>query len=114
MLGKRQTWSMDIRHSVKKWGESIGRDGTIGYDGSLPSPNPQHSDLLEFLTRNLYGFCLHIIAHAELIDGDELVATFQPGPRFDGQVHLPSPSRPGQYDRAFTGAGLQATLVDFN
>jgi hypothetical protein len=43
MPGKRQTWSLDSKPSVKKWGESTGRDGAMGYDGSRRSPHALQS-----------------------------------------------------------------------
>jgi hypothetical protein len=39
---------------------------------------------LQLLPWKLHGVNLHIIADAKLIDGDQLIAAFQPGPRFDG------------------------------
>ncbi len=44
----------------------------------------QNGNLLQLLTRKLHSLNLHVIAHAEFVDGHELIATFQPGPRFDG------------------------------
>lgn len=72
----------------------------------LVTSGAQHGNPLQFLTWDLYGFDLDVIADAELINGDELVAPFQPGPRLDGQGHFPGTSRPVQDDRAFAGAWL--------
>ena len=58
----------------------------------------QNGDLLQLLTRKLHGLNLHVITNAELIDGHELIATFQPGSRFDGQGHFPSTAGPRQDD----------------
>ena len=66
----------------------------------------QNGNPLQFLTWDLYGFDLDVIADAELINGDELLAPLQPGPWSDGQGHFPGTSRPVQGDRAFAGAWL--------
>jgi hypothetical protein len=66
------------------------------------------------LARNLRGFDLDVMADFELINDEELIATFQPGPPFDGQGHFLSHFPPGQDDRTFTGPRLQATLIDRN
>ena len=62
----------------------VGRDGLPPGAGSI-SASAQDTDLLKLLTWNLQGLNLHVIAHAEFIDGDELIAAFQPRARFDGQ-----------------------------
>ena len=82
-------------HSKKglTYAQSVGYDAmTQGY-GSVSS-GAQNGDLLQLLPRNLHGFSLDIIAHAELVDGDELIAAFQPGPRFNGQGDFPGIGRP--------------------
>jgi hypothetical protein len=47
-----------------------------------------------------------MIAHAEFIDGDELIAAFQPRPQVDGQGDFLITGDLREDDRAFTGAGL--------
>ena len=61
----------------------------VGRDGMAPSCDAsflctvQDRNLLKLLTRKLHRFNLHIIADAEFVDSDELIATFQPCPWFD-------------------------------
>jgi hypothetical protein len=90
-----------------------GHDGMALCDGSS-SFTAQNADLLKLLTRKLHGLDFDIIAHAELVDGNELIAAFQPGPGFDSQGDLPGIACSRQDNRAFAGAWLQAALVDLN
>ena len=76
--------------------QSLGRTGMIRGCGS--SSVAQNGNPLQLFTRQLHGFNLHMIANAELVDGHELSAAFQPGPRFDGQGHFPTTCRPRQDD----------------
>src|SRR5882724_10536288 len=94
--------------------QSFGRVGMIPGRGSVALSAIQNGDPLQRFTRQLYGFDLHVIANAEFVDGNEISTALQPGPRFDGQGYFPSTSNRRQDDRAFTGAGLQAALVDFD
>ncbi len=67
--------------------QSVGCDTMIRCYGSFAS-SAQNSDLLYLLTWDLHGFDFDIIAHTKLINGDELIAAFQPCPWFDGQGHF--------------------------
>jgi hypothetical protein len=56
------------------------RVGHGGHNNIVPGAGSilgrvQDRDLLQLLTRNLYSLHLHVIAHAEFVDGDELIAT---------------------------------------
>jgi hypothetical protein len=68
---------------VTKLCAKVGRDVMVPSNDSSFSGTVQDRDLLKLLTRKLHGFNLDIIADAEFVDGDELIATFQPGPWSD-------------------------------
>ena len=68
---------------VTKLCARVGQDGMVpSYDSSFPC-TIQDRDLLKLLTRKLHGFNLDIIADAEFVDSDELIAPFQPSPWSD-------------------------------
>jgi hypothetical protein len=71
----------------------ISRINNLAYWDRLLVSATQNGNPLQQLTRNLHGLNLYIVANAELVDGDQLIAAFQPGPRLNGEPDLPSAAR---------------------
>ena len=78
---RMQAWSKELHRPLKECLEIYAHSTKVERDGMTPSVDAssftaQDGNLLQLLTRNLYGFDLDVVADAEFIDGDELIATF--------------------------------------
>ena len=89
MSGQPQTWSLEdrtLRHHTRLIStKSFGRSGIGRGRGSVSCGVSQNGNPFQLFTRKLHGFNHHVVTNAKLVDGDELITAFQPGPRLDGK-----------------------------